>query len=88
MPELDRLQSDLAASGLIVLHLSDEDESTLVPFIEEHPTSAVHGRVDPLPWPETGRPTSYLVDREGLIRRIVLGSRSYEQYRRLTEPFL
>jgi len=88
MPELDRLQRDLGERGLDVLHLSDEGEARLASFVDKHPTSAEHGRLDALPWPETGRPTTYLVDREGIVREVVLGNRSYEQFRALVERLL
>jgi len=88
MPELDRLQRDDAGRGLLVLHLSDEDAATIAKFVAEHPTSATHVRLAPLPLPETGRPTTYVIDREGIVREIVLGNRSYEQFEELVGRYL
>jgi len=88
MPELDRLQRANLDRGLVVLHLSDEDFPTLRSFLAEHPTSATHGRLAPFPFPETGRPTTYLVDRDGVVRRISLGPRTYEQFEEQIAPYL
>jgi len=88
MPDLDRLQRDLAERGLVVVHLSDEDAETIASFVADHPTSATHGRADPLPLPETGRPTTYVIDRDGHVRDVVLGSRSYEQFREMVHGLL
>lgn len=80
MADLERLQTDYADDGLVVLHLSDEDRETLAAWLEEHPAATLHARSQPIPWIESGRPTTYVVDRQGTIRRILLGQRSYEQF--------
>ncbi len=41
-----------------------------------------------LPWPDTGRPTTFLLDREGVVRKVVLGDRSYEQFEAMVTPLL
>ncbi len=80
MADLDRLQGMYASKDLVVLHLSDEDRETLLEWLEKEPASTVHAYAQPISWPETGRPTSYIVDRDGVVRRILLGQRSYEQF--------
>jgi thiol-disulfide isomerase/thioredoxin len=80
MADLERLQEAYASDGLVVLHLSDEDRETLLDWIENEPSSTLHAYAQPIPWPETGRPTSYVVDRDGTIQRVLLGQRSYEQF--------
>lgn len=88
MADLERLQSAYAEEGLVILHLSDEDRETLVAWLEERPVSTVHAYVQPLPWPESGRPTTYVVDREGTLRRVLLGQRSYEQFETEIQRYL
>jgi thiol-disulfide isomerase/thioredoxin len=80
MEDLDRLQTTHADAGLVVLHLSDERREKLVDWLSTRPTSATHGYARPLQWPETGRPTTYVIDRDGKVREILLGQRSYGQF--------
>jgi thiol-disulfide isomerase/thioredoxin len=80
MDELEQLQSTYADDGLVVLHVSDEDRETLLAWLDERSLPTVHAYVQPLPWPESGRPTTYVVDREGILRRVLLGQRTYEQF--------
>ncbi len=88
MADLDRLQSTYADLGLVVLHVSDEDRDKLLTWLEERPASTLHAYVQPLPWPEPGRPTSYVVDREGTVQQVLLGQRSYEQFEVEIRPHL
>jgi thiol-disulfide isomerase/thioredoxin len=88
MADLDRLQRAHAAEGLVILHLSDEDRDTLLAWLDDQPASTVHAYAQPIPWPETGRPTTYVVDREGTLQQVLLGQRSYEQFETEVEPFL
>ena len=80
MADLDRLQDTYANDGLVVLHLSDEDRETLLTWLETQPSSTLHAYAQPIPLPESGRPTTYVVDREGVLQRVLLGQRSYEQF--------
>ncbi len=82
MPDLDRLQRTYAERGLVVLNLSDERPAAVAKYLDEEPMSTVHGIVRPIPWPEFGRPTSYIVDREGVVRRAITGSRDYAGFER------
>lgn len=88
MPELERLQRVHADAGLVVLHLSDEDRGTLLAWLEKRSEPAVHAYARPLPWPEPGRPTTFVVDRQGVVRRVLLGARSYEQFEAAIEEHL
>jgi len=80
MEDLDRLHRTWAEEGLVVLFLSDENRETLLGWIETEPSAAVHAYSQPIPLPESGRPTTYIVDREGVLRRVLIGQRSYEQF--------
>jgi hypothetical protein len=44
--------------------------------------------VEQIPWPVGGRPTTYLVDREGVVRKSFLGARSYESFEAMVRPLL
>ena len=80
LPALDRLQQAYRDRGLFVLHISDEPREVLAEFLEGSPTSAEHGFAAELPLPEAGRPTTFVIDREGVVRNVVLGPRSFEQW--------
>ena len=92
MPHLDKLQRDLRGRGLIVLTVArDEDRQELLSFAAQHPY-AMRGAYQPdsqsfLHGVAT-TPFTLLIDRAGVVRGSVLGSASYEQFRRLAEPFL
>jgi len=88
MPDLERLQKTYGESGLVIVHISDESMETLAGYLAERPMSTEHGQADPLPWPDTGRPTTFLLDREGVVREVVLGERSYEQFEAMVTPLL
>ncbi len=80
LPDLDRLQETYRGRGLVVLQISDEPRETLTGFLEESPMTTEHGYVERFPWPECGRPTTYVIDREGVVRKAFLGARSFEQF--------
>jgi thiol-disulfide isomerase/thioredoxin len=82
MPDLQRLQEEYADEGLVVLQISDEERATVARYLESRPMTTVHGYAEPIPWPEFGRPTTFLVDREGVLRRAIVGARKYEQFER------
>ncbi len=60
--------------------MSDEDRETLLGWLEQQPASTVHAYAQPIPLPESGRPTTYIVDRQGFLQRVLVGPRSYEQF--------
>ncbi len=88
MPDLERLQQTYGERGLVILHVSDESRDVLAEYLARRPMSTEHGQADPLPWPDTGRPTTFLLDREGVLRQVVLGIRSYDQFEALVVPLL
>ncbi|RMH66335.1 MAG: TlpA family protein disulfide reductase [Bacteroidetes bacterium] len=96
LPDLNRLYEDYAADGLAVITISDEDPATIRDFAEEEiPLRTINGYIDAperLPAPfdrmQTGRPMSYVIDRDGIIRRIVLGQRDYAAFEAMVRPLL
>ncbi len=88
MPTLDRLHKDLGDRGLVVLLVSDESVETIEKYLESEPMSVLHGQADPLPWPEFGRPTSFIVDRTGVVRQVIQGPRTYDQFLDIVSPWL
>ena len=88
MPDLDRLQKEYGERGLRIVNISDEDEDTILKYLAENPMSTTHGRVEAFPWPNAGRPTTYLLDRQGIVRKSALGAREYEVFEDMIKAYL
>ena len=87
-PALERLQETYADQGLVVLHLSDETLEEVAAYLEEQPSATLHGRVDRYPWKAGSRPTSYVLDRQGIVRRTLPGGRGFEEFERAVQSLL
>ena len=95
IPELDRLQQDYRDQGLVVMTISDESLEELNRFQDLWPKESVSGYLTFEALPAgfqaellTGRPISYVIDREGVIREMVIGAGNYEYFERLVKPWL
>ncbi len=95
LPDLNRLQQNYADDGLVVLTLSDETREVLLAFEKTMPLKTVRGFLtDPggLPQPFRRtlavRPTTYVVDREGYLRRFVKGAGDYALFEQMVRPYL
>ncbi len=94
IPELNRL-AERYPDDLVVLSLSDEDPQTLTGFEEFLELSTFSnyvplGSVLPAPFADafTIRPTSFVIDRDGVVRRYLLGQRSYDIFERFVTPYM
>lgn len=95
LPALNRLQEKYADDGLTVLTISDESRATLLDFERDLPLKTVAGYVDadselPDPYRRTLqiRPTSYVIDREGVVRDFVLGAQDLPAFERMIAPYI
>ena len=96
MPDLNRLYAEYKDEGLVVLTISDERRDILSMFsqnmISLETESAYIDDVDALPMPykriKDGRPESYVIDRDGVIREFILGARNYNYFKRAVTPYL
>ena len=95
IPDLNRIHRDFADSGVVVLSVSDELPDELTAFSRTRPLETMSAFVDAsADLPQTVRagleirPTSYVIDREGMLRKYILGARSYSYFRRAVEPYL
>lgn len=95
IPELDRLHHAYHEEGLVVMTISDEPLEDLNRFEDLWPKETVSGYLTFEALPEgyqaelmTGRPISYVIDRDGIIRELVIGAGSYEYFERLVKPWL
>jgi thiol-disulfide isomerase/thioredoxin len=95
IPALNRLQATYGEEGLVVLSVSDEDPEILRAFEVQLPLDTESVYVDfgaELPVPFKGafdiRPTSFVVDRDGTVRRYILGNRPYDFFETAIQPYL
>ena len=95
LPELDRLQKRYADRGLTVITLSDETRQELIIMDDLWPEHTVSGYFSPEEVPEPyrsellrGRPISYVIDRDGLVRQFILGAGSYDSFERSVRPYI
>ncbi|MEX0599457.1 MAG: TlpA disulfide reductase family protein, partial [Rhodothermales bacterium] len=95
LPALNELQRKYADQGLTVLTISDESRATLVDFENDLPLETVAGYVvgdadlpDPFRRTLQIRPTSYVIDRDGIIRDFVLGAQDLPTFERMISPYI
>ncbi len=95
IPDLNRIHRDLADSGVVVISISDEPAEELRAFSRRVPLQTISGRVEPsnsLPkLINSGfeiRPTSYIIDRQGAVRKYILGARTYGYFSRTVSVYL
>ena len=95
MPELSRLHANYADQGVKVIAVSDEQLGTLRGFFDMLPVNAVKVRVEasttiaPLYTQALQvRPTTFIIDRNGTIRRYIVGARDYRFFERAIQPYL
>ena len=81
IPDLVKLSRD---NGVTVIGVSDESSEVLQSFVQTHdiPYPVVSGSGWPSPFDNISAiPTTYLIDKEGVIRSTFVGSQSYEVFR-------
>jgi hypothetical protein len=80
---------------LAVISISDEEQGLLQSFQQQLPLES-QSRMVPfgseLPQPFTGafviRPATFVVDRDGMVRRYLLGARDYDFFKGVVEPLI
>ena len=96
MPDLNRLYAEYKDQGLVVLTLSDELPHVLTNFddsmiaLDTESAYLENSRSLPMPFVKMldGRPESYVIDRDGVIREFILGSRNYSYFKKAVDPYL
>lgn len=78
MPFMDEMQARLGERGLNVIALNlDEDPNDALVFLEQHPVklriASTEGDSCPTRYEVQAMPSSFLIDRQGVIRHIELG---------------
>lgn len=95
MPDLNRLQDSYRDRGLVVLNISDEPRTDIQQFTATRPMRTVSGYlVDPTAFPDPylrgfqARPTTFLIDRKGVIQSYVVGAGTYGSFEDMIKPYL
>ncbi len=95
IPDLNKIHLTYADSGVVVLSLSDERRDDLLAFSDQLRIATHSGYLSPssdLPQlVKAGfeiRPTSYIIDRGGTVRKYILGARNYRYFERAIRPYL
>lgn len=96
LPELNRLQEAYGPKGVVVVTISDEQRDTIERF--ERKTLALNTVSGYLPqdqeWPDPysrvleNRPTSFVIDREGVIQETWAGAEDFDTFERVVAPHL
>ena len=89
LPAMDRIARDHAADSLAVVTLSTESRSHLQAFAAEHPVSTLNVYAADAGWLDVpGRPMTLVIDREGIVREVLIGARSYEELAQTLQRWL
>ncbi|HEV2720252.1 MAG TPA: TlpA disulfide reductase family protein [Thermoanaerobaculia bacterium] len=87
MPDLSRLADAYRNKGVVVLTISSEEPEILRKFLAKYPQStmtarfssdAPHTGIERMAY--NGRPTTLVLDRDGRMRRMLIGGRTYEDF--------
>ena len=80
IPHFVQLASENSRDELVIVGISDEDEETLRAFAAENNVNYTFATAKDLPEPYnqvTGIPTTFFIDRQGVIKNTVVGYHSY-----------
>ena len=90
LPTLHALEERLSPSGLTVVAISDEPFERVLRFSERYPLPAVAGSAEGFPWLPLGgfRPYTLVIDRNGILRGSVFGTREVQDFERMVRPYL
>ena len=92
MPDLSRLHESFQNKGVSVVFLSSQSKKVLTDFLAIHPVSGIKGIVERSqltePYQMFAMPSSFLIDRSGIVREMWMGPRTFEQLEKTIQPYL
>lgn len=92
MPDLSRLQEAYQVRGFRVIYLSSESTEKLTKFFETHKIAGVKGIIDrnqlERPYQLIVKPSSFIVDRSGIVRDTWIGPKAYEDLEKRIQVYL
>ncbi len=89
LPDIDRLQKAHEGDGLTVVTVSTEERQVLQTFAAQHPFGTLNVYTPRIDWLDVpGRPLSLVIDRDGIVRGVFVGARSYGEFEPAIEPWI
>ena len=90
MNTLNRVYASRKDRGLVVITLSDEPRDKLLKFAKDHPLETISGYVASFQWLkiEAFRPYTLVIDRRGVLREHIFGSRDYDSFVQTIDKYL
>jgi len=91
IPSLARLSREYGEEKLVIIGISDEDAATIRGHASTRdiPYRLVSGSGWPAPFDQISAvPTTFLVDREGIIRRRIVGARPHDTFKQLIDEVM
>ena len=90
MPLLERLSEEYETKDLAVVAVSDEPAPEVERYLSENPFRFPVGYLSGSTFLDDldARPVTFLIDRNGVVREVKLGSMEYEDLVRLVEEYL
>jgi len=89
LPDMDRIARDFGSRGLTVVTFSTEERDRLRAFAEKHPVSTLNVYAADADWLDVrGRPLTLVIDREGIVREVIIGARRYDELAPTLERWL
>ncbi len=82
MPHLSKLYNESSRDDLMIIGISNEDESTVRPFVAEKGVSYPIALSQDLPSPYkdvVGIPTAFFIDRNGIVQSVLVGYRNFDE---------
>ncbi|HUP61323.1 MAG TPA: TlpA disulfide reductase family protein [Thermoanaerobaculia bacterium] len=87
IPDINRLADSWRGRDVVFLAVTDEDAAIVQKFMATFPMRTTVARFQSEPpksalakFAYQGRPTTMIVDREGRVRRVLIGKRSFEEF--------
>jgi peroxiredoxin len=92
MPDLSCLQDSLIEKGFRVLFLSPESKELLVRYFADNKISGMKGILKPnqlkQPYQILAKPSSFIVDRNGIVRDVWIGPLQMNEILKRVSPYL
>lgn len=85
IPHFVRLYNETSRNDLVIIGISDESEATLRSFVGEKGMNYLIASARSLPMPFSAVdaiPTTFFIDRNGVIQSVLVGSREFDELKR------
>ncbi len=90
MPALNRIQKDFKDRNVIVLAISDETKEEIINYLEKNKFTINFGTTNDSNYfrEDSVRPTTFIIDRDGIICEVFVGEMNYEKLSRAINYYL